>query len=132
MNDKLQALAGAMRQHIETIPEVMVQDEVIRRGLVCFLAGAVRDMGLVPLMGWRPPRSTRDVIDLVGVDASGETPKVEIAFVVDALVELPRLKNLEWVDCPHKIVISFSKRADKVAQTSFFLGKEHTHLKLYE
>lgn len=132
MNEKLQALAQAMRQHIEAIPEAMVQDEVIRRGVVCLLAEAVRDLGLLPLMGWKPPRSTRDVIDLVAVDDSGEAPKVEMAFVVDPLVELPRLKNLEWVDCPKKIVISFSQRTDKVAQSSFFLGKEHTFLKIYE
>lgn len=131
MNEKLQQLTEEMRGMVEAIPESMTQDEVIRRGLICFLSGAVRDMGLLPLMGWKPPRSTRDVIDLVAVDDSGEVPKVEMAFVIDALVELPRLKNLEWVDCPHKVVVSFSQRADKVAQTSFFLGKEHTHLKLY-
>ncbi|MCB2190409.1 MAG: hypothetical protein KQI62_02520 [Deltaproteobacteria bacterium] len=131
MNEQLTQLAEAMRREIDAIPQTMRQEAVIRQGLVCLLYQAVKDMGLTPLAGWKPPRSTRGGVDLVGVDGSGELPKVEIAFVIDPLVELPRLKDLEWVDCPDKIVISFSERADKVKQSSFFLTKDHTHLSLY-
>ena len=131
MNEQLAQLAEAMRREIKAIPQTMLQEAVIRQALVCLLYQAVKDMGLIPLAGWKPPRSTREGIDLVGVDDSGELPKVQIAFVIDPLVELPRLKALEWVDCEDKVVVSFSRRTDKVQQSSFFLSKTHTHLGLY-
>lgn len=131
MNEQLTQLAEAMRREIKGIPQTMRQEAVIRQALVCLLYQAVKEMGLIPLAGWKPPRSTREGLDLVGVDDSGELPRVQIAFVIDPLVELPRLKALEWVDCEDKIVVSFSERADKVQQSSFFLTKAHTHLKLY-
>ncbi|MFH2128704.1 MAG: hypothetical protein ABIK12_19485, partial [Pseudomonadota bacterium] len=121
----------AMRREIKGIPQTMRQEAVIRQALVCLLYQTVKEMGLIPLASWKPPRSTREGLDLVGVDDSGELPRVQIAFVIDPLVELPRLKALEWVDCEDKIVVSFSERADKVQQSSFFLTKAHTHLKLY-
>jgi len=131
MNERLTQLAEAMRQEIKAIPQTMRQEAVIRQALVCLLYQAVKEMGLIPLAGWKPPRSTREGLDLVGVDDSGELPRVQIAFVIDPLVELPRLKALEWVDCEDKIVVSFSERADKVQQSAFFLTKAHTHLKLF-
>jgi len=131
MNEQLTQLAEAMRREIKGIPQTMRQEAVIRQALVCLVYQAVKQMGLIPLAGWKPPRSTREGLDLVGVDDSGELPRVRIAFVIDPLVELPRLKALEWVDCEDKIVVSFSERADKVQQSSFFLTKAHTHLKLY-
>lgn len=131
MNEQLAQLAEAMRGEIKAIPQTMLQETVIRQALVCLLYQAVKDMGLIPLAAWKPPRSTREGIDLVGVDDSGELPKVQIAFVIDPLVELPRLKALEWVDCQDKVVVSFSQRTDKVQQSSFFLNNTHTHLSLY-
>lgn len=131
MSDNLQALAAALRQELAQIPATMRQEEVVRASLVCLLAQAVRGMGLFPVPAWKPPRSTRERIDLVAVDASGELPKVRIAFVVDPLVELPKVKSLEWVDCPEKIYVTFSERADKVKQTTFFLSAVHTHLDLH-
>lgn len=131
MKEQLAQLAEAMRGEINAIPQTMRQETVIRQALVCLLYQAVKDMGLIPLAGWKPPRSTRGGLDLVGVDDSGELPRVRIAFVIDPLVELPRLKDLQWVDCEDKIVISFSERVDKIKQSSFFLTKEHTHLSLY-
>lgn len=131
MQDKLEALAKAMRQAVEAIPETMRQDEVIRQNLVCLLFQAVSQMGLTPLGSWKPPKSTRDRIDLVGVDASGPVPRVEVAFVVDPLVELPKVKALEWVEAPHKVVVSFAERADKVQQSTFFLNPGLTHLYIH-
>lgn len=132
MNEQLMQLAEAMRREIKAIPKTMRQETVIRQALVCLLYQAVKQMGLIPLAGWKPPRSTREGLDLVGVDNSGELPRVQIAFVVDPLVELPRLKALEWVDCEDKVVVSFSERADKVKQSTFFLAPAHTHLSLYQ
>ncbi len=131
MNQQLEQLAGAMRREIDNIPQTMRQDAAIRQVLVCLLYQAVKEMGLIPLPGWKPPRSTRESIDLVGVDDSGELPEVKIAFAVDPLVELPKVKSLEWVDCEDKVVVSFSQRQDKVEQSAFFLTKAHTHLNLY-
>lgn len=131
MNEQLGQLAEAMRREIKAIPQTMRQEGVIRQALVCLLYQAVKQMGLIPLAGWKPPLSTREAIDLVGVEGSEEVPKVHIAFVIDPVVDLPRLKALEWVDCPDKVVVSFSERADKVKQSAFFLTKEHTHLSLY-
>ncbi|MCF8031708.1 MAG: hypothetical protein K9K66_01050 [Desulfarculaceae bacterium] len=125
-------LAEAMHREIEAIPPTMRQDAALRQVLVCFLYQAVKEMGLVPLPAWKPPRSTRESIDLVGVDPSGETPQVMVAFAVDPLVDLPKVKSLEWVDCPDKIVVTFSQRKDKVDQSSFFLGKDHSHINLYD
>ena len=88
-------------------------------------------MGLIPVGAWKPPKSTRDRIDLVGVAGSGEVPKVEMAFVVDPLVELAKVKALEWVEAPHKIVVSFAERADKVEQSTFFLNSDLTHIYIH-
>lgn len=131
MNEQFRQLAEAMRREIKTIPQTMRQETVVRQALVCLLYQAVKGMGLIPLAGWKPPRSTREGLDLVGVDISGELPRVQVAFAVDPLVELPKLKALDWVECENKVVVSFSERADKVKQTSFFLTPAHTHLSLY-
>jgi hypothetical protein len=56
---------------------------------------------------------------------------VKVAFAVDPLVELAKVKALEWVDCPDKIFVTFSERQDKVKQTTFFLSPGHRHLPLY-
>ncbi len=131
MREKLGPLAQAMRRAVEAIPQAMRQEAVIRQNLVCLLFTAVSEMGLTPVAAWKPPKSTRDRIDLVGVDASQEVPRVEVAFVVDPVVELPKVRALEWVEAPHKIVVSFAERADKVEQSTFFLNSELTHLYIY-
>lgn len=131
MNFNLDDLAKSMRQAVEAIPLAMRQDEVIRQTLICLARQAVADTGLVAVAAWKPPKSTRDYIDLVGVDPSGEVPSVEVAFVVDSLVELPKVRALEWVEAPTKIVVSFAERADKVEQSTFFLNKDLTHLYIY-
>lgn len=131
MQDKFAALAQALRVELAGLPPALLQEEVQRQTIICLLYQAVRGMGLIPVPSWKPPRSTRDRIDLVGVVPGSHPPQVELAFAVSPLVELAQLKALEWVECPHKIVVTFSERADKVRQTTFFLGKEHTHLHLY-
>lgn len=132
MNEDLAKLAQAMRREIEAIPQTMRQDAAVRGALICLLSQAVKQMGLTPLPAWKPPKSTREGIDLVGVDASGELPQVKVAFCVDPLVELTKVKSLEWVEAEHKIVVTFSERADKVAQSTFFLTPGLTHLNLFD
>lgn len=131
MDSKWKAVAGVLRQRLEDIPKELYQDEAARQTVVCLLFEAVSQMGLLPLPGWRPPRSTRDRIDLVGVDASASPPRVELAVVVDPLVELAKVRSLEWVDCPDKLVVTFSRRADKVAQSTFFLNPQLEHLDIF-
>lgn len=131
MESRWQGMAGALREQLERIPREMYQDEAARQSIVCLLAEAVRQMGLLPLPGWRPPKSTRDRLDLVGVDASQEVPRVALAFVVDPLVELAKVRALEWVECPDKVVVTFSRRTDKVAQSTFFLKPELVHLDIF-
>ncbi len=64
----------------------------------------------------------RDRLDLVGVVPGSHPPEVRVAFVVDPLVELAKIKALEWVECPDKVVVTFSRRTDKVKQSTFFLA----------
>ena len=92
----------------------------IRHTIICFMAGAIRQMDLTPVAAWKPPKSTRDCIDLVGVTPGSHPPEVKLAVVADPLVELPKLRTLEWVDCPDKLVITFSERADKVQADHLF------------
>ena len=132
MSEKFSGLAQALRAALAGLPRALVQEEVQRQTIVCLLYQAVTGMGLIPVPGWRPPRSTRDRIDLVGVRPETHPPEIEIAFVVSPLVELAMLKALEWVECPHKVVVTFHERADKVRQSTFFLSKDHTHLYLYD
>jgi hypothetical protein len=131
MEDKWKALASALREELDKVPPAMRQGEVTRATIVCLLGQALRGMGLVPVPGWKPPRSTRDRIDLVGVEEVDGLPVVKVAFAVDPLVELPKVKALEWVDCPDKIFFTFSERQDKVKQSTFFLGAAHRHVSLY-
>jgi hypothetical protein len=132
MNQSLTQLAQALREELESIPQEMRQDNVNRQALICFLANAVRQMGLTPVPAWKPPKSTRESIDLVGVDPDSSPPQVKVAFAVDPLVELPKIRALEWVECPDKVVVSFSQRADKVQQSTFFLTPETKHINLFE
>lgn len=132
MSDKFTGLSQALREALSDLPRALVQEEVQRQTIICLLYQAVRGMGLIPVPGWRPPRSTRDRIDLVGVLPHSDPPQIEVAFVVSPLVELALIKALEWVECPHKVIVTFSERADKVRQSTFFLGKDHTHLYLFD
>ncbi len=132
MNDKLLALAQAMRDRLQEIPKALRQEEVSRQAIICLLARAVGEMGLIPVPAWKPPRSTRDRIDLVGVEPGTDPPRVVLAFAVQPLVELAQLRALEWVDCPDKVFVTFSERADKVKQSTFFLSPAYLHLNLYD
>ena len=131
MNEQLGALAQAMRQALEEIPLALRQEEVARQSLICLLSQALRQMGMQPVPAWKPPRSTRDRIDLVGVEPGSDPPVVRVAFAVQPLVELTQVRALEWVDCPDKVFVTFSSRSDKVKQSTFFLGPGHIHLNLY-
>jgi hypothetical protein len=130
MDDKWMGLALALREELDRIPPALRQDEVTRGTIVCLLSQALKGMGLIPVPGWKPPRSTRDRIDLVGVQEKDGLPVVKVAFAVDPLVELTKVKALEWVDCPDKVFVTFSERADKVKQSTFFLSAAHVHLPL--
>jgi hypothetical protein len=110
----------------------MRQDEVDRQVIILLLADALRQMDLLPVPAWKPPKSTRECIDLVGITPQSDPPEVQVAFAVDPVVELPKLKALEWVTCNHKIVVTFSKRADKVKQSTFFLMPGLEHINLYD
>ena len=131
MQEYLEQLAQAMRAELEAIPPQMLQEPVARQVIISLLYQAVKQMGLIPLPSWKPPRSTRDHIDLVGVEPGSDPPKIKAAFVVDPLVELPKVKALEWVFCDHKVVVTYSQRADKVSQSTFFLAPGLVHINLY-
>lgn len=131
MNDSLKAVAQAIREELAEIPRALRQDEVVRETIICLLSQAVRQMGFIPVLAWKPPRSTRDRIDLVAVHPQTDPPQVQMAFAVDNLVELPKVRALDWVDCPDKVFVTFSERQDKVKQSTFFLSAVHTHLNLY-
>jgi hypothetical protein len=131
MDERWKGLAQALRAELDQVPSALRQEEVSRASIVCLLSQAVKGMGLIPVPGWKPPRSTRDRIDLVGVEMVDGLPKVKIAFAVDPLVELPKVKALEWVDCADKVFFTFSQRADKVKQSTFFLPAAHQHVNLY-
>lgn len=132
MNEKLKPLAQAIRAELDQIPPAMKQDGVVRQTIICLLSQALKQMGLVPVLSWKPPRSTRECLDLVGVKPGTHPPEISIAFAVDALVDLPKVKAMEWVDCPDKVFVTFSERLDKIKPTTFFLGPAHTHLSIYE
>ncbi|MCA1989925.1 MAG: hypothetical protein LDL07_12395 [Desulfarculus sp.] len=132
MSDQFSGLSRALREALSELPRALVQEEVQRQTIICLLYQAVRGMGLIPVPGWRPPRSTRDSIDLVGVHPQSDPPQIEVAFAVSPLVELTLVKALEWVECPSKVIVTFSERADKVRQSTFFLGKDHIHLNLHD
>ena len=131
MNEHFHKLSRAMREELEDIPRAMSQDEVSRRTLVCFLGNALRQMGLIPVPGWKPPKSTRDRVDLVGVKPGSNPPEIMVAVMVDPLVELAKVRALEWVECPDKLMVTFSPREDKVKQSTFFLTPELKHLNLF-
>jgi len=132
MQEQIKQLAATLRAEIERVPQTMRQDEVDRQVIILLLADALRQMGLLPVPAWKPPKSTRDRIDLVGVKPESHPPEVMAAFAVDPLVELPKLKALEWVECPSKIIVTYHRRADKVQQSTFFLKPGLEHVNLYD
>lgn len=131
MNEHFAKLAQAMCEEVESIPKAMSQEEVSRRTLICFLGNALRQMGLIPVPGWKPPKSTRDRVDIVGVKPDSAPPEIMVAIMVDPLVELAKVRALEWVECPDKIMVTFSPRADKVKQSSFFLNPDLVHVNIF-
>jgi hypothetical protein len=132
MQEQFKALAGSLREELERVPQTMRQDDVARQVIIAALVQALKEMGLVPVPAWRPPKSTRERIDLVGVSPGSHPPEVVAAFGVDAVVELSKVKAMEWVEAPHKFVVTFSQRPDKVAQSTFFLTPQVEHLNLYD
>jgi hypothetical protein len=132
MQEQIQQLAATLRTGIESVPQTMRQESVDRQVIILLLADALRQMDLLPVPAWKPPKSTRECIDLVGITPNSNPPQVQVAFAVDPLVELPKLKALEWVECPHKIVVTFHTRADKVKLTTFFLKPGLEHVNLYD
>ncbi len=132
MHEQIKQLAATLRTGIESIPQTMRHEAVDRQVIILLLADALRQMDLLPVPSWKPPKSTRDRIDLVGITPNSDPPEVQVAFAVDPLVELPKLKALEWVLCPHKIIITFHTRADKVQQSTFFLMPGLEHVNLYD
>ena len=131
MNDQFQQLAQAVRDELDALPQAMVQENVQRQVILNVFYQAVKQMGLVPVPSWKPPRSTRDQVDLVGVTPGTHPPEVKLALSVDPLVELAKVRAMEWVECDQKIMVTFSQRADKVKQSTFFLTPQLTHLDIF-
>jgi hypothetical protein len=131
MNEQLDQLVGVLRHELSQVPVAMMQEQVARQVILSLLYDALKKMGLIPVPSWKPPRSTRDHIDLVGVAPDTNPPKVEIALSVDPLVELAKVKAMEWVECDQKVVVTFSQRSDKVQQSTFFLTPALYHLDLF-
>ena len=131
MNIAFQTLIQVIKERLEEIPTPLRQVDVERQVIIFCMAEALRQMELIPVSAWKPPLSTRQSLDLVGVQPGGEVPKIEMAILADPLVELPRVRSLEWVDCPTKIYITFSPRLDKIKPTLLFLGESHIHLNIY-
>ncbi len=133
MNRQLDKLRLLIRQKLEKVPEPLRQEASNRQIIINCFFHAAEQMGLVALPAWKPPRSTRESIDLVAAepDLANGLPCLSLALMADPLVELPRVRALEWVECPHKIYVTFSQRPDKVKPTTLFLSKEHIHLDIF-
>ena len=121
-----------IRQDLESLHNAFRQEEVARQIIIFHLAKFLADTGLKAVPSWKPPRSTRDRVDLVGVNPESDPPEIKIACVVDPLVELPKLKAMEWVSCEEKIVVTFSPREDKVSQSTFFLSPDMKHINIFD
>jgi hypothetical protein len=131
MNEQFNQLAGVLRHELSRVPEAMMQDSVARQVILSVLYDALKQMGLIPVPSWKPPKSTRDRVDLVGVAPDSDPPQVTLAISVDPLVELTKVRAMEWVDCDQKVIVTFSQRSDKVKQSTFFLTPALHHLDLY-
>lgn len=131
MNRQLDKLRLLIRQKLESVPEALRQEESMRQIIANCFFNTVEQMGFLALPAWKPPRSTRESLDLVAVQADVTPPRIHMAMVADPVVELPRVRSLEWVDCEHKIYVTFSPRADKVKPTTLFLKDEYLHLDIF-
>ena len=132
MHDAISESLAVIRQDMEKLHQAFQQDEVLRQTIVFRLAKILADMDLIAVPSWKPPRSTRDRIDLVGAVPGTDPPEIMIAFVVDPFVELPKIKAMEWVSCEEKVVVTFSPRREKVNQSTFFLSPDMDHINLFE
>ena len=95
MNAAFQALTQVVKDRLEEIPVPLRQVDVERQVIIFCMAEGLRQIGLIPVPAWKPPLSTRQSLDLVGVQPGGEVPKIEMAILADPLVELPRVRSLE-------------------------------------
>jgi len=120
-----------LRKEIEALPRAMAQDEVIRNKIICLLARELEARGLIAVPAWKPPRSTRGRVDLVAVKPETDPPELAAAFGVEALVELEKVKAMEWVEAELKVVVTFSRNAEKVRASRFFLTEGLVHLDIF-
>ncbi len=131
MKERFPQLIQELKAELAALPQAMVQEDVQRQVILNVLYQAIKQMDLVPVPSWKPPRSTRDCVDLVGVTPQTHPPEVKLAISVDPLVELKKVRAMEWVECDQKIMVTFSERADKVKQSTFFLTPQLSHLDIY-
>ena len=133
MNQHLAAIKSLIRLKLESVPDTMRQEDSSRRIITSIFYNAAEQMGLLPLPGWKPPRSTRESLDMVALQPELQEglPRIAWVMVSDPLVELPRVRALEWVECPYKIYVTFSPRIDKVKPTTLFLKQDYIHLDIF-
>ena len=131
MNQKMQQLRQIVREKLEEVPEKLSQPDSLRQIIIHVFYNAMQGMDLMVLPAWKPPRSTRESLDLAAFDLNSEIPSPIIALVADPLVELPRVRSLDWLECPHKIYVTYSTRTDKVKPTTLFLKPEHLHIDIF-
>ena len=122
MNEHFAKLTQAMRRGAwTTSPRRMSQDEVSRRALICFLGNALRQMGLIPVPGWKPPKSTRDRVDSGGREAPDTNPpEIMVADHGGCLGGACQGAGLGMGGMPGQNNGHLSPRADKVKQSPPF------------
>lgn len=131
MLEQFEALLPQLRQKLESIPPTLAQDSSARQIITNAFYNLAEANRWLALPAWKPPKSSRENLDLVAFDLTGELPKAMLALVADPLVELPRVRALEWLECKYKIYVTYSPRADKVKPTTFFLQADNLHLNIF-
>ena len=133
MDLPLDNIKSLIKSKLEAVPETLRQDDSSRHIIINCFYNMLEEKGVMVLPAWKPPRSTRDRLDLVAVEPSTEDgiPRIKVAVVASPLVELPMVKSLEWVECENKIYVTFSQRTDKVKPTTLFLKEDHIHLDIF-
>ncbi|MDR1398251.1 MAG: hypothetical protein LBJ14_11060 [Desulfarculales bacterium] len=131
MDNYLEKLRLTAQEKLSAIPESLRQTASMRQIIVQVFYAVFQETGWLILPAWQPPRSDRQHLDAIGFTWGGDLPQAEVAMVADPLIELPRVRALEQIDCPWKVYVTFGSRPDKIRPTTLFLKPEHRHLNIF-
>jgi hypothetical protein len=125
MDDFFKGLKPGLQKELARIPRTYKTEEASRMTLFCELYRSLKEKGLTPIPGFRPPRRPQGQVALLGLNREGE---IVLALCVEPIVTLEGVRSLEATPAGEKWVVTFSENEKKLKESTFFLSPSIKHL----